>query len=710
MKRNLLIFMSVLFAALSGCTDGDKKQTKLEYPETKKVDTTDVYFGTEVDDPYRWLENDTAPEVEKWVEKQNDVTFSYLENIPFRDSIKKRLKDIWDYPKYSAPTKKEGKYFYFKNKGLQNQSVLYMTEDLKEEGEVLLDPNKFSKEGTVALTETELSGNGKYLAYGISRGGSDWNEFYVMDMESREKLSDHLEWVKFSGIAWKDDGFYYSRYDKPEGSKLSAQNKNHKLYYHKVGTPQSEDKLIYENPDKPKRNYTAGTTEDERFLILYESAASQGNALHYKDLEKENDNFHKLADGFEYEYEVVDHNEGKFIVKTNYEAPNYRLVLIDPENPKPENWEDLIPEQESVLQMATIAGNKIVTKYMVDASSRAYVHNMDGEELNEIDLPGIGTMGTFNGKKNDTEAFYTFSSYKKPSTIYRYDMEENKSEVFREPKIKFDSDQFETSQVFYESKDGTEIPMFITHKKGLEMDGDNPVYLYGYGGFNISLTPDFRISMIPFMENGGIFAVPNLRGGGEYGEEWHEAGTKMQKQNVFDDFISAAEYLVDEDYTKPEKIAIAGGSNGGLLVGACMTQRPDLFEVALPSVGVMDMLRYHKFTIGWHWAGDYGTSEDSEEMFEYLYDYSPLHNLKDSVKYPATLVTTADHDDRVVPAHSFKFIATLQEKHAGKDPVLIRIETKAGHGAGKPTDKIIQEATDKLTFIFDNMDIEPSFK
>ncbi|MGM0613811.1 MAG: prolyl oligopeptidase family serine peptidase [Bacteroidota bacterium] len=710
MKRNALILMSVLFAALSGCTDGSKDQPKVEYPETKKVDTTDVYFGTEVPDPYRWLENDTAPEVEDWVERQNEVTFSYLEKIPFREDIKKRLKDIWNYPKYSAPSKKEGKYFYFKNDGLQNQSVLYMTEDLDKEGEVLLDPNKLSEEGTASLSNSKLSDNGKYLAYGISTGGSDWSEMYVMDVNTKEKLSDHLEWVKFSGIAWKDDGFYYSRYDKPEGSKLSAQNEYHKIYYHKVGTPQSEDKLVYWNSDKPKRNYTAGTTEDERYLLMYESAASQGNALYYKDLEKENDEFHKLAEGFEYEHSVVDHIEGKFIVKTNYKAPKYRLVLIDPDNPEPENWKDLIPEQESVLQMATIAGNKLVVEYMVDANSKAYVHNMDGEKLHEIDLPGIGSMGSFRGNKKDNEAFYTFSSYVMPSTIYRYDIEENKSEIFRKPEIDFDSEKYETKQVFYKSKDGTEIPMFITHKKGLKLDGDNPVYLYGYGGFNVSLTPGFRITMIPFMENGGVFAVPNLRGGGEYGEEWHEAGTEMQKQNVFDDFISAAEYLIDEDYTKPEKIAIAGGSNGGLLVGACMTQRPDLFGVALPAVGVMDMLRYHKFTIGWHWAGDYGTSEDSKEMFEYLYNYSPLHNLKDSVEYPATLVTTADHDDRVVPAHSFKFIAKLQEKQAGNDPVLIRIETKAGHGAGKPTDKIIEETADKLSFIFFNMNEKPSFE
>ncbi|MFW6226856.1 MAG: prolyl oligopeptidase family serine peptidase [Bacteroidota bacterium] len=708
MKKNFLITMSVLLALTFGCNN--KNQEKMEYPETKKMDTSDVYFDTEVADPYRWLEDDTSTAVKHWVKKQNEVTFSYLKDIPFREDIQNRLKEVWNYPKYSAPSKKESVYFYFKNDGLQNQSVLYMTEDPEKEGEVLLDPNKLSEDGTVSLSSMGVSDNGKYLAYGISHGGSDWNEIFVMDVETKEKLDDHLEWVKFSGISWKDDGFYYSRYDEPKGSELSAKNEFHKVYYHKVGTPQSEDKLVYWNPQKPNRNYAVGTTEDERFLIMQESAASQGNALFYKDLEKENDKFHQLAEGFEYQHSVVDHIDGEFIVKTNYDAPRYRLVLIDPENPEPENWKDLIPEKESVLQMATIAGKKLITTYMVDASSKAYVYSLEGERIHEIVLPGIGSMGSFRGDKEDNEAFYTFSSYTMPPTIFRYDIENNKSEVFRKPEIKFNSDEYETKQIFYASKDGTKIPMFITHKKGLKMNGNNPVYLYGYGGFNISLTPGFSTPMIPFLENGGIYAVANLRGGGEYGKAWHDAGTKMKKQNVFDDFIAAAEHLIDNEYTNPGRIAIAGGSNGGLLVGACMTQRPELFGVALPAVGVMDMLRYHKYTIGWHWAGDYGTSEESKEMFEYLYKYSPIHNLKEGVEYPATLVTTADHDDRVVPAHSFKFIATLQEKHRGNNPVLIRIETSAGHGAGKPTKKIIEETADKLAFIFYNMDIEPSFK
>lgn len=714
MKRNLLIIISLMMAVMFGCNEPEKEKEqtmpKLDYPETKKVDVTDDYFGTTVADPYRWLENDTAADVEEWVKKQNEVTFSYLENIPFREDIEKRLKEIWNYPKYSAPSKKNDMYFYSKNDGLQNQSVLYMTNDPEKEGEVLLDPNKLSDDGTVSLAGLRLSDDGKYLAYGISRGGSDWNEFFVMDVKTKKKLDDHLKWIKFSGMAWKDDGFYYSRYDKPKGSKLSAENKNHKIYYHKVGTSQDEDKLVYENPNEPKHTYSAQTTEDERFLLLYESASTHGNALFYKDLEKEDDKFHKIADGFDYEYGVIDHIDGKFLIKTNYKAPKYRVVLVDPKNPTPQNWKEILPEKEDVLQMATIAGNQIIAEYMADVKSQAYVYTLDGEMVHEIELPGVGSMGGFRGKKDENEAFYTFTTYNIPPTIYRYNIETNESEVFRTPEISFNSDNYETKQVFYESKDGTKIPMFITHKKGLEMNGDNPVYLYGYGGFNISLTPGFRITMVPFMENGGVFAVANLRGGGEYGEEWHKAGTKMQKQNVFDDFIAAAEYMIEEKYTKPERIAIAGGSNGGLLVGACMTQRPDLFGVALPAVGVMDMLRYHMFTIGSHWAGDYGRSDESEEMFKYLYNYSPIHNIQDSVSYPATMVTTADHDDRVVPAHSFKFIATLQEKHVGDNPVIIRIETKAGHGAGKPTDKIIEETADKLAFIFYNMGIEPTVK
>ncbi len=710
MKRNALIIMSAFLAALFSCGDGKDKKMVLEYPHTKKVDARDTLYGTIVEDPYRWLEHDTARDVKAWVEAQNEVTFGYLESIPFRDKVKERLTDVWNYPRYSAPFKKNDLYFYFHNDGLQDYSVLYMTHDPEKDGEVLLDPNGFSEDGTVSLASMGISDNGKYLAYGISRGGSDWNEVFVKDIETGEMLDDHLKWIKFSGISWQGDGFYYSRYDAPEeGAELSASNEYHKVYYHQLGTSQKDDRLVYWNPQEPRRNYTAGITDDERFLIIYESAASQGNAMYYKDLELEGSNFHRIAPGFDHQYRVVDHKDGHFIVRTNYGAPRYRLVLMDPHNPDPEHWQDILPEKESVLRGATLAGGRIVASYMEDATSRAYVYEVNGTLLHEIELPGIGSLGGFSGDKEDNEGFYTFSSYNMPSAIYRYDVEDNRSELFRRSEIDFNSDDYETRQIFYESKDGTKVPMFITYKKGLEMDGNNPVYLYGYGGFNVSLTPRFRMTMIPFLENGGIYAVVNLRGGGEYGEEWHQAGTKLQKQNVFDDFIAAAEYLIDQDYTRPERIAIAGGSNGGLLVGACMIQRPDLFGVALPAVGVMDMLRYHKFTIGWHWAGDYGTVDDSEEMFRYLLGYSPLHTLEKGVEYPATMVTTADHDDRVVPAHSFKFIAALQEMHEGQNPVLIRIETKAGHGAGKSTEMMIEETTDVLSFLFYNMDIKPKF-
>ncbi|MGM0647513.1 MAG: prolyl oligopeptidase family serine peptidase [Bacteroidota bacterium] len=704
-----VILISLIISSLIMNNKLKGQVENLNYPETKKQDVTDTYFGTKVSDPYRWLENDTADAVKEWVEQQNDVTFNYLESIPFKEKMKDYLTHIWNYEKFSAPSKKAGKYFYFKNDGLQNQSVLYMKQSADDDAQIILDPNKFSKDGTVALSKTSISKDGSYLAYGISKGGSDWNEFFIMDLENNSRMKDHLKWIKFSGIAWKDNGFYYSRYEKPEGSKLSSSNQYHKLYYHAIGDPQSQDRLIYENKEEPNRNYTAATTEDERFLILYESAASQGNALYYKDLNKKDDKFHKLADGFDHQYGVVDHIDGKFLVKTNYEAPKYRLVLIDPEKPSPKNWQDILPETDHVLEMVTLAGNRIIAGYMVDACSMLQVYSMSGSMIEEIALPGVGTVGSFNANKGDNEAYFTFSSYNMPSAIYQYDVKQNKASLYRKPKVNFNTEELVTRQIFYKSNDGTKIPMFLTHKKGLKMDGSNPVYLYGYGGFNVSLTPGFRITMVPFLNNGGIYAVPNLRGGGEYGEEWHQAGTKMNKQNVFDDFISAAEYLIDEGYTSQERIAIAGGSNGGLLVGACMTQRPDLFQVALPAVGVMDMLRYHKFTIGWHWAGDYGSSEESEEMFQYLLEYSPLHNITEDKEYPATLVTTADHDDRVVPAHSFKFIATLQEKQQGENPVLIRIETKAGHGAGKPTEKIIEETADVLSFLFYNMDITPDF-
>ena len=684
------------------------QQQKINYPETKKTDVTDNYHGTQVADPYRWLENDTSAETAAWVEAQNKVTFGYLEQIPFREQIKNRITKIWDYPKYSVTFKKGNRYFYFKNDGMQNQSVLYVQESLEAEPKVLLDPNKFSDDGTVALSNYDISKDGKYLAYGISRGGSDWNEIMVMEVENGNKLDDHLKWIKFSGISWKNDGFYYSRYDEPKGSELSGKNEFHKVFYHKIGTPQSEDKLVFENKNFPLRNYYASTTDDERFLILYESDTTKGNALHYMDLSAKNPQFATIVANFDNEHVVIDNIDGNLLVRTNFNAPKYRLVLIDPANPAKENWKIILPEEQEVLEGITLIGGKIVAEYMKDACSKAYIYDMEGKKLDELNLPGIGTLGGLNGHKDDNVAFYGYSSFTFPSTIYKYDIEKNESVIYRDPQVDFDASLYETKQIFYESKDGTKVPMFIVHKKGLEMNGKNPTLLYGYGGFNISMTPGFSTSRLILLEQGGVFAMANLRGGGEYGEEWHLAGTKERKQNVFDDFIAAAEYLIQNGYTSPDFLAINGGSNGGLLVGACMIQRPDLFRVALPAVGVMDMLRYHQFTIGWAWVSDYGSSENAGD-FAYLIKYSPLHNLKKGTCYPATMVTTADHDDRVVPAHSFKFAATLQEAQSCNNPVLIRIETKAGHGAGKPTTKIIEELADFYSFIFYNMGIIPKY-
>ncbi len=705
MKKIIYLLIVTGVIMIQGCGQ-DKK--KMEYPETKKTDVKETYHDTVIADPYHWLENDTSEATEDWVQAQNKVTFGYLEEIPFRNAVKNRLTGIWDYPKFSVTFKKGERYFFFKNDGMQNQSVLYMQENLDAEPEVLLDPNKLSDEGTVALASMDVSRDGKYLAYGIASGGSDWNEIYVMEIDGRNKLDDHLQWVKFSGISWKDDGFYYSRYDEPTGSELSGKNEYHKVYYHKVGTPQSEDRLVYENPKHPLRNYYADITDDERFLIIYETESTTGNAVHIKDLEKKNAAFETIVKGFENDYTVVNDHDGKLLVRTNYEAPKYQLIMIDPERNNRDNWKTILPEKDEVLQSISLIGGKIVAEYMKDAYSQAFIYDMQGNETGALDLPGIGTISGMNGEKDENIAFYGFTSFTFPTTIYKYDIETNTSEVYREPQIDFDASQYETKQVFYESKDGTKVPMFIVHKKGLEMNGTNPTLLYGYGGFNVSLTPSFSTTRLLLLEQGGVFAMANIRGGGEYGEAWHMAGTKERKQNVFDDFIAAAEYLIANKYTSSDYLAIQGGSNGGLLVGAVMTQRPDLIKVAFPAVGVLDMLRYHLFTIGWAWASDYGTSEQPED-FDYLIRYSPLHNLKQGECYPSTMVTTADHDDRVVPAHSFKFIATLQEKQGCNNPVLIRIETKAGHGAGKPTSKIIQEYADIFSFMFYEMGIEPEY-
>ncbi|MGL4852113.1 MAG: prolyl oligopeptidase family serine peptidase [Phocaeicola sp.] len=683
-----------------------QKPSKLVYPETHREDVVDVYFGTEVADPYRWLENDTSAATAAWVEAQNLVTNSFLARIPYREQLLARLTQVANYERVGTPFKKHGKYYFYKNDGLQNQSVLYVQDSLEGEPRVFLDPNKLSEDGTVALTGVSFSHNGKYAAYTISRSGSDWTEIYLIDLTTGERMEDHIEWAKFSGASWQGEGFYYSAYDAPvAGKEFSNVNELHKIYYHKVGTPQSEDRLIYQNPTYPKRFYTASVTDDDALLFLYESGEGRGNALYMKDLTKENRPFVSLAANMDYEYYPIESMDGKLYIYTNYDAPKYRLMVADVKSPTQKDWKELVPESEAVLSSAKVIGGKLFLIYDKDASNHAYVYSLDGKQIHEIALPSLGSVG-FSGEKEDKECFFGFTSFTTPGTTYSYDLEANRYTSFRVPQLTFDSESFETHQLFFASKDGTRIPMFITHKKGLKLDGSNPVFLYGYGGFNISLNPSFSPSRIPFLENGGIYAQVNLRGGGEYGEAWHVAGTKMQKQNVFDDFISAAEYLISENYTNPSKIAIVGGSNGGLLVGACMAQRPELFAVAIPQVGVMDMLRYHKFTIGWNWASDYGTSEDSKEMFEYLMAYSPVHALKKGVKYPATLVTTADHDDRVVPAHSFKFAATLQACNEGTNPTLIRIESKAGHGAGKPMRKVLEEQADIYSFILYNMGVD----
>lgn len=705
--RNSLIFLIPAILMMSSCSP---KEEKINYPETLKTDTVDVYFGTEVADPYRWLEDDNSAETAAWVTSQNEVTDAYLAKIPYRDQIRERLTALWNYPRYGVPFKKGGYYFFFKNDGIQNQSVLYIQDSLKGEARVFLDPNKQSEDGTTSLGTYSVSKDGKYFAYAISKAGSDWNEIYVMETATGKQLTDKLEWVKFSGISWRGNGFYYGRYDKPVGGgALSSKNEYKKVYYHNIGDPQEKDELIYENRNYPQRGYVVTATEDGRYLVLGETESTSGNALYVKDLNKPNADFVKIADGFRFDYSFISNQGEKLYLLTNDAAPKYRLVEVDMNSPEVANWKTIIPEKEEVLKSVEVAGGLIISHYMKDAASKAYVHNMDGSLLHEIALPGPGTIAGFEGNKEENEAFFSYTSFIYPSTVFSYDIAANRAEVLYQSEIDFDPSLYESKQVFYTSKDGTRVPMFIVHKAGLKLDGNNPVYLYGYGGFNVSLTPTFSVSRLLFIEQGGVFAVSNLRGGGEYGEAWHRAGTKLQKQNVFDDFIAAAEYLIDEKYTKPEKIAIAGGSNGGLLVGACMTQRPDLFAVALPAVGVMDMLRFHKFTIGWAWADDYGSSEDSTE-FKYLLGYSPLHNLKAGTCYPATMVTTADHDDRVVPAHSFKFAATLQEHQDCSKPALIRIETNAGHGAGKPISKLIDEATDIWAFTMYNLGMKPAFK
>ncbi|HEX6940548.1 MAG TPA: prolyl oligopeptidase family serine peptidase [Longimicrobiales bacterium] len=725
---------STLLAAALAAPGAASAQT-IRYPATKKVDVVDDYHGTKVADPYRWLEDTNAAETAAWVAAQNEVTFGYLAQIPEREAIRNRLTDLWNYPKYGTPFRDGGRIFHFKNDGLQNQSVLYVQESLDDEPRVLLDPNTLSADGTVALTTLDVSDDGRWLGYGTAAAGSDWQEFHVRDIRTGRDLPDRIRWVKFSGLSWTKDGkgFFYARYDEPdEGEALLAANLNQKLYYHVVGTPQSADRLIYARPDQPEWGFNAEVSDDGRFVLLYVwHGTDPRNRLYYIDLGDPaapdlSAPVVPLLDDFDASYAVIgvvaagadadgvggagraagadEAERGPvFYVMTNKDAPRQKIVAIDPRDPAPSRWRTIIPEREEMLQGARIIGGRVVAEYLADASSRIRLFSLSGEPLGEVPLPTIGTVGSISGRPEDTEMFYAFTSFLYPTTIFRYDLETGENTVFRAPEIAgFDPDRYETKQVFYTSKDGTRVPMFITHRKGIPLDGGNPTYLYGYGGFNISMTPSFSVTNLVWLEMGGVYAMPNLRGGGEYGEEWHRAGTKQHKQNVFDDFIAAAEYLIREGYTSPSKLAIGGGSNGGLLVGAAMTQRPDLFAVAHPAVGVMDMLRFHKFTIGWAWVSDYGSADDPE-MFPYLLAYSPYHNLKPGTCYPATLVTTADHDDRVVPGHSFKFAARLQEVQSCDRPTLIRIETRAGHGGGKPTSKLIEEAADVLAFRVRNL-------
>ncbi|MGB3641775.1 MAG: prolyl oligopeptidase family serine peptidase [Rivularia sp. (in: cyanobacteria)] len=682
---------------------------KFNYPATRKGEQVDNYHGTEVADYYRWLENPDSTETEAWVKAQNKVTFNFLEQIPARDDIKKRLTKLWDYEKYGVPYQEGDRYFYFKNDGLQNQSVLYTLKNLDDKPTVLLNPNKLSEDGTVALSGISVSEDGKYLAYGISVAGSDWQEWKVRNIETGEDLEDNLKWIKFSGASWTDDnkGFFYSRYNEPnEETKLEDVNYYQKLYYHQLGQPQSEDTLIYERSDEKEWGFNGSVTEDGRYLIISVWLGTDSkNLVFYKDLTNPSSEVVELISKFESAYSLIDNDENVFYFQTDLNAPRGRVIAVNIQKPELKNWQEIIPQTEETLENVGTLNNQFVAEYLKDARSQIKIYDFKGAFIREVELPGIGSVGGFDGKKTDTETFYIFTSYTTPGTIYRYNMVTGESSIFRQPKVDFNAENYETKQIFYKSKDGTQVPMFIIHKKGIKLDGNNPTYLYGYGGFNVSLTPSFSVTSLIWMEMGGVYAIPNIRGGGEYGEEWHQAGIKDKKQNVFDDFIAAAEWLIDKGYTKSEKLAIAGGSNGGLLVGACMTQRPDLFGAALPAVGVLDMLRFHKFTIGWAWVPEYGSSENPEE-FKTLYAYSPLHNLKPGTAYPATLITTADHDDRVVPAHSFKFAAALQAAHDGDAPVLIRIETKAGHGAGKPTAKIIEEVADKWAFLVKTLGVK----
>ncbi len=690
--------------------DGDIP--KLTYPETRRGDVVDDYFGTKVPDPYRWLEDDNAPEVAAWVEAENKVTFGYLDKIAYRPQLKDRLTKLLNYPKFSAPTRRGENFIFSKNDGLQNQSVQYIQKGLDGTPEVLLDPNKFSADGTSQLGGFSLSERGKYVAYGISEGGSDWRDFYVLDVTTRKTLTDHLEWVKFSGASWiGDQGFFYNRYPQPEsGKKMAGKNDYQKIYYHKVGTPQSDDKLIYEDNEHPQRRQSIGVTEDQRFEVLGVSDSSsgkRGNSVFFRELEQSDKPFTPIvAEIGDDSYGVIDDVNGKFLIETNHGAPNGKVVLYDPQT---KTWKDILPERPEPLQNSSTTGGKLFATYLKDVTTRAYVYSLAGKLENEIQLPGLGSAGGFGGRNDDKFVFYSFTSFNYPPTIFKYDIATKKSSVFRTVDIPgFKASDYEVKQVFYNSKDGTRVPMFITYKQGLNLDGNNPTVLYGYGGFNITTSPGFSALRIAMLEQGVVYASANMRGGGEYGEKWHEAGTKLKKQNVFDDFIAAAEYLIAQKYTSSAKLAIHGGSNGGLLVGACSNQRPELFKAVVEQAGVMDMLRFHKFTIGSAWISDNGSSEQNEAQFKALYAYSPIHNVKPGTKYPATLITTADHDDRVVPAHNFKYAAALQAAQGGDNPILIRIDTKSGHGASSTT-KTLEQQTDIFAFLFQNLGVTPKY-
>ncbi|MCI0660870.1 MAG: prolyl oligopeptidase family serine peptidase [Acidobacteria bacterium] len=715
-----MIKLNSTFAALAGISLGllivgfISGAQQFEYPNTKKVDHIDTYHGTKVADPYRWLEDDNSAETAKWVEEQNKVTFTYLDKIPYRAKLKDRLARLYDYPKYSAPFRKGDNFFFSKNEGLQNQSVLYIQKGLEGKPEVLIDPNKFAADGTSKLGVFSLSKDGKYAVYGISKAGSDWQEYLVMEIATKTTLNDRLEWIKASGASWHGDGFFYSRYEAPEkGRELSSKNEFQKVYFHRLGTPQSADELVYEDKVNPQRFHSVRVSEDERFAFLYVSErgkGKKGNAVFYRDLAKPEKTFTPIiAEIGDDSFGVVDNIDDKFLIETDKNAPNSRVFLYDPKNPAEKNWKNILPEKAEPLRGAGTAGGKLFATYLKDVTTRIYVYSLDGKLENEVKLPDLGSAGGFGGDKDDKFVFYSFTSFNYPPAIFRYDIATRKSTPFRAANIPdFKPADYETKQVFYNSKDGTRVPMFLVYKKGLKLDGSNPALLYGYGGFNITTSPSFSPMRLALLEQGFVYASANLRGGGEYGEKWHEAGTKLKKQNVFDDFIAAAEWLIANKYTSSGKLAIQGGSNGGLLVGAVMNQRPELCRVAIPQVGVMDMLRFHKFTIGWNWIADYGSSDNPEE-FKALFAYSPLHNIRQGGKYPATLITTADHDDRVVPAHSFKYAATLQENASKEKPALIRIDTKSGHGASN-TMKAIETTADIYSFIFTNLGVTPKYE